>query len=127
MASPSLALFVTGIALHAASLAFTAPDGWKTVTTTSSMRLAQFSLPRADGDAEDGELVVYFFGGSGGSVDANIQRWIGQIQQPDGKPSGAVAKKESRKVNGLALTLVDVSGTYNPSRISSGATAAPDP
>ena len=58
------------------------------------------------------ELVVYYFGGQGGSIDANIERWIGQMQQPDGKPSAALAKRSSRTVNGLQVTLVDVSGTY---------------
>ena len=35
------------------------------------MRVAQFALPRAASDAADAELVVYYFGGSGGSVNAN--------------------------------------------------------
>ena len=76
------------------------------------MRVAQFALPHASGDASDGELVVYYFGGSGGTVEANIERWIGQMQQPDGKPSSAVAKREKRTINGMPVTLVDVSGTY---------------
>ena len=76
------------------------------------MRVAQFTLPRADGDDDDAELVVYYFGGSGGSVDANMQRWVGQMQQPDGTSSSAVAKRETRHVNGLTVTLLDVTGTY---------------
>ena len=76
------------------------------------MRVAQFLLPRAAGDTEDAELVVYYFGGSGGSVEANIERWLGQMAQPDGRPSAAVARRQARTVNGLALALVDVSGTY---------------
>jgi hypothetical protein len=100
------------ITLLAAALTFTAPQGWQQSPPGSSMRVAEFTLPRAQGDAEDAQLVVYFFGGQGGSVDANIQRWVGQIQQPDGKASSAAAKKLTRTVNGLAVTLVDVSGTY---------------
>src|SRR5215468_10464950 len=100
------------VALLAAGLSFTTPDGWTSSPPTSSMRVAEFTLPRAAGDAEDAQLIVYYFGGSGGSVDANIQRWIGQMQQADGRPSSAVAKKESRTVNGLTVSLVDVSGTY---------------
>jgi len=96
----------------AGGLVFAAPDGWQKVATASSMRVAQFSLPRADGDTEDAELVLYYFGGGGGSVDANIERWIGQVQQPDGRPSASLAKKEDRTVNGLAVTLLDVRGTY---------------
>jgi hypothetical protein len=103
---------ILSASVFAAGLTFTAPPGWKSSTPSSSMRVGQFTLPRAAGDPADAELVVYYFGGSGGSVDANIDRWIGQMQQPDGKASGAVAKRETRTVNGLSAMLVDVSGTY---------------
>lgn len=96
----------------AATLAYVTPQGWQKEPVASSMRVAEFTLPHADGDSEDAVLVVYYFGGSGGSVEANLERWVGQMQQPDGTPSAAVAKKETRTVNGLALTLLDVSGTY---------------
>jgi hypothetical protein len=105
-------LMAAVIELAAAGLTYTAPAGWKPVTTSSSMRVAQFSLPRATGDAQDAELVVYYFGGTGGTVEANIDRWVGQMQQPDGRPSSAVLKRQSRTINGLKVTMVDVSGTY---------------
>ena len=108
--------------LLAARLTFVTPDGWKQVPGASAMRVAEFTLPRAPGDADDAQLVLYYFGGSGGSVEANMQRWIGQMQQPDGKPSSAVAKKESRHVNGLDVSLVDVSGTYT-AEMSPGSSA----
>ncbi|OLC43629.1 MAG: hypothetical protein AUH43_20225 [Acidobacteria bacterium 13_1_40CM_65_14] len=98
--------------LLAAGLTFTTPHGWQQTQPGSSMRVAEFTLPRAAGDGEDAQLVVYYFGGAGGSVNANIDRWVGQMQQPDGKPSSAVAKKQTRTVNGLAVSLVDVDGTY---------------
>jgi hypothetical protein len=97
---------------RAAGLVYTKPADWKPVPTASSMRVAQFAIPHAAGDASDAELVVYYFGGSGGTVEANIDRWVGQMQQPDGRPSSAVAKRSTRTVNGLSVTLVDVSGTY---------------
>jgi hypothetical protein len=115
-----LAGFLT-TAIYVAGLTFSAPAGWKAVSTSSSMRVAQFAVPRAAGDAADAELVVYYFGGSGGSVDANIERWLGQMQQPDGRPSSAVAKRESRTIHGLKVALVDVSGTYI-AEITPGAT-----
>jgi hypothetical protein len=93
-------------------LTFAAPDGWKPRPASSSTRVAEFILPRAAGDAEDGELVLYFFGGQGGDVEANVNRWLGQMEQPDGKTSKERATRESRTVNGLAVTLLDVSGTY---------------
>jgi hypothetical protein len=100
------------LGVHAAGLTFTAPAAWKPVPTSSSMRVAQYALPHAAGDTQDAELVVYYFGGSGGTVEANIERWVGQMRQPDGRPSSAVSKRQSRTVNGLKVTLVDVPGTY---------------
>jgi hypothetical protein len=106
------ATVAASVSVVAAGLTFSAPSAWRVVPTSSSMRVAQYALPRAPGDTQDAELVIYYFGGSGGSVDANIQRWVGQMQQPDGRPSSAVAKHSKRTVNGLAATVVDVSGTY---------------
>ncbi len=48
----------------------------------------------------------------GGSVQANIERWINQIKQPDGSSSQDKAKTETATVNGLKVTTVDVTGTY---------------
>ena len=97
--------------LAAAGLTFQAPDGWKSVPPSSSMRVAEFALPRAAGDAEDAELVVYYFGGEGGGVEANIQRWETQMVPPPGK-TPVPTRRETRTVNGLKVTLVDVHGTY---------------
>src|ERR1043165_6800232 len=94
-------------------LHFKAPDGWITEKPSSNMRVAQYKLPKADGDPEDATLVVYYFGASqGGSTQANIDRWINQIQQPDGSASKDKAKTDSMTVNGLKVTTVDVTGTY---------------
>jgi hypothetical protein len=76
------------------------------------MRQAQFRLPRVDGDPEDAELVVFYFQGSGGGVQANIDRWIGQFKKPDGSPAADQARTSRRETNGIQLTIVDVSGTY---------------
>ena len=81
---------------------------------TSSMRAAQYRLPKAQGDAEDAVLVLYYFGqGQGGATQANIDRWVGQVKQPDGTDSKERAKSESFTVNGLKVTTVDVVGTYS--------------
>jgi hypothetical protein len=107
------AVFIAAaIDLAAAGLTYTAPTTWKPVATSSSMRVAQFAVPRAAGDTQDGELVIYYFGGAGGTIEANIERWVGQMQQPDGRPSSAVSKRQSRTINGLKVTIVDVPGTY---------------
>ncbi|MEW6211199.1 MAG: hypothetical protein AB1631_22730 [Acidobacteriota bacterium] len=94
------------------SLKYSAPDGWKAEQPTSSMRVAQFLLPRAEGDAEDASLVLYYFQGGGGSVQANLDRWVSQMQQPDGSPSKEKSKTSTMKVAGMTVTVMDVSGTY---------------
>jgi len=93
-------------------LKFKVPAGWVEEERTSSMRVAQYRLPRTAGDTEDASLVLYYFGpGQGGSTTANIDRWIGQMKQEDG--SAAKGSKDEQLVgNGLKVTMVDVSGTY---------------
>ena len=94
-------------------LHFKAPDGWVTEKPSSAMRAAQYKLPQAEGDREDASLVLYYFGAAqGGSSQANIDRWISQIQQADGSSSKDKAKTETMTVNGLKVTTVDVAGTY---------------
>src|SRR6185436_12796119 len=96
------------------NISFTAPDGWVVEKTSSNMRVAQYKLTKADGDTEDGSLVLSYFGqGQGGATQANIDRWISQVHQADGSDSKEKAKSESLTVNGLKVTMVDVSGTYS--------------
>jgi len=75
------------------------------------MRAATYTVPAAPGDAEAAECVVYFFGqGSGGTVEANIERWKGQILKADGKVADAQIQK--RAIHGLPVTAIDSTGTY---------------
>jgi hypothetical protein len=94
----------------ASNLKFTPPAEWIVETPTSTMRKAQYRLPRVNGDPEDAELSVFYFPGEGGSVEANIDRWKGQFQNTDGSPAtGIVSRRES---HGIPVTVVDVKGIY---------------
>ena len=110
----TLLLLITLVpAAQEAKLKFTVPGGWIDEQRTSSMRVAQYKLPKAAGDTEDASLVLYYFGqGQGGSTAANMERWVGQMQQPDGSPSKDKAKEETFEANGLKVSTIDVSGTY---------------
>lgn len=91
------------------------------------MRVSQYQLPAADGDAEAASLVVYYFGaGQGGSVSANLERWIGQMQAPDGGPKEK-AKTETTTVNGMRVTLLDVTGAYAGGDMAGGGAAQSKP
>jgi hypothetical protein len=103
----------TGAAAQNSSLKFTVPKGWVEEERSSSMRVAQYKLPRVDPDTEDASLVLYYFGqNQGGSTAANIERWVGQMKQPDGSSSKAATSGTHLEINGLKVTTVDISGTY---------------
>ena len=82
------------------------------------MRKASFIVPRADGDAEDGELTVFYFGpGQGGSVDANVDRWVKQFG--DVKPGDV--RRADRDANGLRQHTVELdSGTFSAGMMGGG-------
>jgi hypothetical protein len=94
----------------AAGLRWTAPAGWK-AEAARPMRAATYSIPLAAGDEGIAECVVNYFGpGQGGGVDANIERWRGQVLGADGKP--ATAKIDKRAARAIPITTIDASGTY---------------
>jgi hypothetical protein len=104
-----MALGLINTAFQKSSLKFTVPAGWIEEERTSSMRVAQYRLPKAATDTEDASIVLYYFGqGQGGSTAANIERWVGQMKQAE----GSSPKEEKLEVNGLKVTAVDVGGTY---------------
>jgi hypothetical protein len=118
--APTTAAQATGMkpaAAHSATpvaggLKYTAPPEWISEQPTSSMRQAQYRLPKADGDPEDAELVVFYFQGGGGGVQMNIDRWIGQFTKADGSAVNDIAKTTKKESHKIPITIVDVSGTY---------------
>ena len=99
---------------EAAGLRFSVPRTWTRVPAPSDVRAAQYNIPAAGGEAEDGELILFYFGqDKGGGVQDNLDRWYGQFTQTDGKPSKDAAVLTIRTVSGLRVTAVDLSGTYS--------------
>jgi len=98
------------------SIDFDLPAGWQSQPPSSNMRLAQAVIPGSGGS---GEFAVFYFGpGGGGGVDANIERWISQMETQD-KP-----KPETFETNGYKVTWVDVHGTLKASSIGMGPSSA---
>ena len=98
----------------AGEVTYKVPEGWAVEKPSSEMRVAQYKLPKAEGDGEDALLVVYYFGrGQGGTPQANIERWVNMVKQPDGSASKDKAKTETLTVNGLQANTVDVTGNYS--------------
>lgn len=95
---------------QAAGVAWTVPAAWE-VGPAHQMRIATYRIRAIAGDPEDAECAVYFFGaGQGGSVEANLDRWAHQFTTPDGQ--SPPAKMEKKKIAGLTVSTLAVSGTY---------------
>jgi hypothetical protein len=89
-----------------AGIHWSIPKRW-TEQGQRPMRVATYTIPAAEGDAETGECAIFYFGNDqGGTVDQNIERWIGQFE-----PAGVPARTR-KDVNGLKVTLVQVAGAY---------------
>ncbi|HEY2295996.1 MAG TPA: hypothetical protein VGM86_35295 [Thermoanaerobaculia bacterium] len=96
----------------AGSIDFDVPKGWQSQQVSSNMRLVQTSIP---GPGGPGDFAVYFFGpGGGGPVDANIERWVGQVKGA-GKPT-----PETFETNGYKVTWVNAKGTLEPTGMGAG-------
>lgn len=95
------------------------PKEWSEKPVTSSMRAAQFTWSEKSG--EQAELIIYYFGeGGAGGVEANLERWLGQITQPDGKPSKDIAKIEKTKFATQDATIVSVAGRLTTQQMPGG-------
>ncbi|MBM82662.1 MAG: hypothetical protein CMJ78_19030 [Planctomycetaceae bacterium] len=89
-------------------LVLNVPVTWKQKEPSSRLRLGHFDIPAVGKDKEDGELGIFNFGGGGGGVKANAERWIGQFDSKDVKYKLSTAKSTSGE-----YVIVDVTGTYN--------------
>jgi hypothetical protein len=85
------------------------------------MRAAEYTVPHAPKDSDDGECSVITFGaGKGGGVEDNIKRWEGQIQSPSSPPVRA-----TRVVGGMNVTRVEVAGTYTSMQMPGAPASTP--
>jgi len=86
------------------------PTTWKWEPPRHHFRAAQWVVPGRDG-GEPAELVVTTFPeASGNTIQNNIDRWKQQFRSTQGGPPQPVV--ESKVVNGLSITLVDLEGEY---------------
>lgn len=90
----------------------TVPETWQPRRPAISMIEHELSVPAEEGDSRDGRVT---FMAAGGSVEANIDRWLAQFTQPDGADNRERAKIETIRVAGAEVHLVDISGTFNES------------
>jgi len=87
------------------------PAGWKEEQPSSTMRMGQFKLPKAEGDTEDAEIAVFRFPGGSGTVEANLKRQLAKFKTPEGKAEPE-NKVDKMKVGTKEATIQDVKGTF---------------
>jgi hypothetical protein len=86
-----------------------APAAWKMKKPRSRIVAYEFGLPAAKGDSVDGRLTIM---AAGGSIEANVDRWIGQFVQSDGTATKNRAKTNQKEIAGQKVHFVDVAGTF---------------
>ncbi|TWT99942.1 hypothetical protein Pla108_08860 [Botrimarina colliarenosi] len=92
------------------ALVFDAPADWESVTPANRIIEHEIAVPAPSGsDAGPARLTVM---AAGGSVDANLARWVGQFQGTEGGADRQSAKVEKQQSGGMEITLIDVAGTY---------------
>ncbi len=96
------------ISLAEGKLVLQAPPKWERKEPRSRIVEQEFAVPGAK-DGEPGRVTVM---GAGGSVEQNIDRWIGQFKQPDGGDSKKKAKIEKKEIAGIEVHVIDISGIY---------------
>ncbi len=95
------------IDLAEGKLLLKAPAEW--VRKQPAVRIIdqEFVVPKAEGDEVDGRVTVM---GAGGGVKANVDRWKAQFTKL------AAQKEETKKVVGIEIHVIDLSGTYKDQR-----------
>lgn len=91
-------------------LALTAPASWTKKDPASRIVEVEFAIPPAKGDETPGRLTAM---GAGGSVEDNVNRWVGQFVGPGG--SAAKPQRDKATVSGADVEIIDLSGTYKDS------------
>lgn len=91
------------------ALTWTAPATW-TVKPNGSMRKGSFAIK---GDGAEADLGITAFPGATGGLEANLNRWRGQVGLPSQSPAEVTAAVEKFSANGLEFLVVDYAGGGN--------------
>ena len=92
------------------AVTLTAPASWTKKQPTSRIVEAEYSIPPAGGDEAPGRLTAM---GAGGSVDDNVNRWVGQFVGAGG--AAPKPQRDKASVGGAQVEIVDLAGTYKDS------------
>ncbi len=97
------------IKLSDGKIQLTAAKNWERQKPRTNIVEYEFSVPAVEDDTVDGRVTIM---GAGGSIEANIGRWLAQFTQPDGASTKERSQIEEQKIAGQEVHLVDITGTF---------------
>lgn len=111
----------TGLALT--GITFTVPASWKAqeIQAGPMAPKAVFHIPEQKAGEGEGVVRITHYPEMKGKDDMNIDRWIGQVANAEGKPATrAEAKIEKIELQNIRVTMVDLSGSVKMTMRDSG-------
>lgn len=106
----------SGQTLSLDGIQFPVPEGWEpeTVKPGPFAAVAAYTLPNAEGGAEACTVRVTHFPNMKGKDSMNVDRWLAQVKQADGRASTREDAEVVVEEHGsIRLTTVDVSGSLS--------------
>jgi hypothetical protein len=104
LAPPAGAVELESLAWTRAGLRFRVPKSWIPQPPRSQYLEAEFTLPRAKGDAQDGRLTITSVSSA---VEDGVALWRKQFGDRPEKES-----RQRRRIGDIPVTLIDYTGTY---------------
>ena len=104
---------LNGKPVSIAGITFVPATQWQDLGA-SNMRMADYTYGPLENDVDSATLSVFYFGESnGGSIEANLDRWIRQMSFADGRDPHKSAIQNQMVVEGMNVHIVTVLGNYN--------------
>jgi len=96
--------------LAGGKLTLTAPANWQRKEPANRIVEVEFAVPPVKDDKTPGRLTAM---GASGTVDANVDRWVGQFIGAGG--AAAKPQRDKTTVGSAEVEIVDLAGTYKDS------------
>lgn len=124
--SSGVTFTLTGTPTTLAGITFTPASEW-TDFGASGMRQASYAFGPLEGETDSATVTVFYFGeGGGGTIQANLDRWVAQMELVEGADPHTFVQKGEIAADGMKVHLIKVDGSYNAGGMMSGASVKKD-
>jgi len=106
---------LNGKPVEIAGIRFTPASQW-TDFGPSGMRQASYAYGPLEGDKDSATVAVFYFGkDQGGTIEANLERWIKQFTLPGGGDPHTATIQHTLTVDEMNVHVLTLMGTYHAS------------